>query len=426
MDALAKTPGRKAVVLLSERLSLSPGADAGEQAAAEFSSTRISQLAGLGMAVFYAIRVNGSAAPAGSRADAWLDTGLVAVTKETGGLWIEDEAGVSAALSRVLQDQAEHYRIAFRPEGHIYDYASGRDRVDKIAVKTARPGVRLRARTVVYARAEEDAVPPFPPDAGDEDQESLVTSPFEGSAIGLDVSYAFFYSASEGAYLEVVMRVDAQRVTYVRSQSGEYRCALQVASMAFDSDGRPLGDTGRGVAYVLTEAQYQNVVAHGVVYTQKLPLRKPGAYQVRAVVRDVPTGRYGAAGRYVEIPDVKRGDFAMSGIESQPGSSPIRIFKPGASFAYTYQLYNLSANGEKRCEAEIQSRLYRAGAEVFVGKPTVVAFASANSSTHVVNGTISLGADMTPGRYILQVTATDKLAGKARTASQFIDLEVRP
>jgi len=427
MDALTKSPGRKAVVFFSERTNLHPRADAGTRAEAESLSTRIAALAGQGMALLYCIPVSGSAVQAGPGPAARLDTGLVAAVKETGGSWIDGSADFSAALSRVLQEQAEYYKVAFRPDAHAYDYVSGRDRMDKITVKATREGVLLRARSVVYGASDESGIAPFPPDVGDDDQESSSTPGFEGVAIGLDSSHTFFYSATEGAYLELVLHIDTRRLTYVRTLMGEYKCVLQVGSIAVDASGQPAGQSSRGVAYSLTEAQYQNVLANGVVYTQKLPLRKGGAYRVHSEVRDVATGRTGFAARYLEIPDVQSGDLAMSGIVNQPGSPPERIFKPGATFSYSYQLYNLLANGDKRSEAEIQSRLFRSGNEVFAGKPTRVAF-DRNTSPNitVVNGTISLGTDMTPGRYIMQVTATDKLADKPRTATQFIDLEVRP
>jgi VWFA-related protein len=426
MNALAKTPGRKSVVLFSERVSLPRGAGPAIQSEAEASTSRIARLAGQAMAVFYCIPVSAVVNHPASDGIPRLQTGLAAVVSETGGLWIDGAPDLSQAFDSVLQEQDGYYRIAFRPAAHAYDYASGRNLVDKIAVKTARPGVRVRSRTVVFAVSDE-STPPFPPDVGDEDRESTLNAAFDGSAIGLDASYTFYYSASEGPYLEVLMRIDSKNLTYVKELSGEYKCILQISSLASGGDGQSAGESSRGVAYSLTEPQYRSALAAAIVYTQKLPISKPGAYQIRSFVADGPAGRLGSAGRYMEIPDVKKGDLALSGIVNQAGTSSVRIFRPGSTFAYTYQIYNLTVNGEKRSEVEIQSRLLRGGREVFAGKPTPIVFdRNAKPGESVVNGTLSLGPDMTPGRYILVITATDKLAGKPRSASQYIDLEVRP
>jgi len=44
------------------------------------------------------------------------------------------------------------------------------------------------------------------------------------------------------------------------------------------------------------------------------PLKKPGAYQLRAAVRDVTTKKLGAANEFIDVQDVKKGKLTLSGV----------------------------------------------------------------------------------------------------------------
>ena len=45
-----------------------------------------------------------------------------------------------------------------------------------------------------------------------------------------------------------------------------------------------------------------------------MPVKKPGGYQLRAVVRDSGSQRLGSAMQFVEVPDVKKGRLTLSSI----------------------------------------------------------------------------------------------------------------
>ena len=63
---------------------------------------------------------------------------------------------------------------------------------------------------------------------------------------------------------------------------------------------------------------------------------------------------------------------------------------------------------------------------IFTGKEiALVDFRQPDLKRITVVGALKLGAELTPGEYILQMTVTDPLAGeKHRVATQWIDFEV--
>ncbi|MCA1614933.1 MAG: hypothetical protein LC795_15045 [Acidobacteria bacterium] len=94
---------------------------------------------------------------------------------------------------------------------------------------------------------------------------------------------------------------------------------------------------------------------------------------------------------------------------------------------YGFVIYNARLDNDTRSpRLQVQARLFRDGRPVFTGK--VQPFALNNPpdlSRLAAGGSITLGADMPPGEYLLQVTVNDLLAGeKHRAATQWIDFEI--
>jgi hypothetical protein len=189
-----------------------------------------------------------------------------------------------------------------------------------------------------------------------------------------------------------------------------------------------------------------------------VPVKKPGAYQMRIALRDTANGQVGSATQFIDVPDVHKGHLALSGImlsadnskiaaaapapkdgsedgeeghvnEPDPNGTPaVRIFKPGTPIVYGYQILNAQADNAKKPELEVQTRLFRDGQEVYKGTPKPMEMGPADDPKRLLGGgRMQLGEKITPGDYVLQVVVTDKLAKeKYRMATQSMDFEIRP
>ena len=168
------------------------------------------------------------------------------------------------------------------------------------------------------------------------------------------------------------------------------------------------------------------MLAEGFLYSQRLPLRRPGAFQLRTAVRDEATGRTGSAGEYLEIPDVAKGELAVSGLVIRSSRATaaeqaaevreriaVRTFPPGSKLSYNYHVYNLSSDASKKSRIELQMRLFRNGVQVFAGAPSIVPFEYSPQKTHTISGTLGLNSEMAPGRYVLQVHHDGSGVGEA-------------
>jgi hypothetical protein len=170
---------------------------------------------------------------------------------------------------------------------------------------------------------------------------------------------------------------------------------------------------------------------------------------MRVVLRDSASQQLGSATQFVEVPDVAKGKFALSGIlmaaEPQPqtpqtppdsgttptfgddpnGSSAVRIFKRGAAIDYAYEVFNAHTGRDNKPELESQIRLFRDGQQIYAGELSPVNAANTKTPTRLaVGGRLQL-TQLTPGDYVLQVVVVDKQQKKNNIATQSIDFTVQ-
>jgi hypothetical protein len=191
----------------------------------------------------------------------------------------------------------------------------------------------------------------------------------------------------------------------------------------------------------LRPAEYRDWLENGLSVSFLMKLPGPGTWQIRVVVADSASDRLGSATRFVEIPDVPQGGLALSGLSlrgvspaadnapGDPRADPaVRIFKPGQSWVFRSTVFNPLTGPDKQSALQVQSRIFAAGRLVMDGKPERVTFGEApDGSRRQISGPIKLDPLIAPGDYVLTVIVQDLLAppGQPRTATQFIDFQVR-
>jgi hypothetical protein len=194
------------------------------------------------------------------------------------------------------------------------------------------------------------------------------------------------------------------------------------------------------------------VQQNGLIYSTDVPVTNPGAYQFRVVVRDANSKKFGTAGQFLEIPDLKKKELTLSGIvlseasedgkASLPPGVPVeaalspvqfssnpavRRFSPGAKLAYAHLIYNArTAGSTRKPQLTTQVRLFRDGKEVVAGPELVFDPGAQKTSDRLSNeGVVNLSPTAESGDYSLQIVVKDNAAGKSpRVATQWIDFEV--
>ena len=422
LEGLRYFVGRKVVVLFSENL--------GATGPRELALAEAANAAHAGAAAIYALDPL-TAAPA---APAATSTVLAALVRDTGGAWGGD-------FARVLETEQGYYAIGFLPpeEENAVDLSGRWSPSGPVTIRVRRPGVVVRSRTgyVGYrARIE------FPaPAAYVGLLNAALGSPFAGHDIRADLTAVLADYPKEGPMVETILNFYPRDFSCIHDLQDKYQCTVQLRMAAYSEDGRSTAPLEHGYQLTLRPEEYRAGAQYGLraAFQVKLP-PGPGGWQIRAVVAYVASDRMGSATRYVETPNVPKGVFALSGLvlhtdskvpeglTADPrGTAGVRIFKPGETCTYFYDVFNPLIGPDKKSTLELQTRVFADGRVVLSGKVERVTFgATAKGGHSQFSGHLKLDPLMVAGDYVLQVTVRDTLApaGEVRQSSQFTDFQV--
>ena len=95
---------------------------------------------------------------------------------------------------------------------------------------------------------------------------------------------------------------------------------------------------------------------------------------------------------------------------------------------YSFVIYNPHVDASGQPQLQTQVKLFRDGQPVFTGRAQRFPLNNPPDMTRLAGASaIKLGADMSPGEYVLQVIVSDLLAGdKYATTSRWVDFKIVP
>ena len=371
--------------------------------------------------------------------------GMIALTQKTGGLFLHNN-DIPGELRQVVDDGDGYYLLGYQPDASTFDEKSRQAKFHSISVRVRRPGLRVRSRSGFYGTPDTTAPPP--PVGRAAQIAKAMASPFASGSMRVRLTTLFSHSEKEGPYINAMFHFDVQGLTFNRVNDGPRQAQFDTAAVTFDVDGKAVVAADKTWNLRVEDKDYEELLRRGLVYSLHLPVKKPGAYQMRMVVRDSASEEVGSATRFIEVPDIAKGRLSLSGIvlsgeqALQKGADDlsegaidaqdanltpaVRIFKPGTAIVYAYQILNAHADNNKKFQLEVQTRLFRDGQQVYAGPPTPMNGEGQKDARHLVGAGRMQLAHAAPGYYALQVIVTDRLAKeKFRIAAQTMDFEIR-
>ena len=187
--------------------------------------------------------------------------------------------------------------------------------------------------------------------------------------------------------VDAVIHFDARQISVIHDMQDMYQGSLQLRTAAYTDDGRATVPMMTVSKIAMRPAEYRYGIEHGLRLSFQITLPGPGAWQIRAVVADGTSDRVGSAAQFVEIPNVKLGSLAMSGLvlrgntsaganaPADPNADPdVRIFKPGGRYTFSYAVFGVLAGKDKQSALEVRTRIFANGRIVFDGVPKRVTF----------------------------------------------------
>jgi VWFA-related protein len=415
---MRELPGRKAVLLWSEGFTLiSRSGDSMERNERVYVALqRLIDLANRSAVVIYTADPRGlvSTFPTAdnvnpqnissvisSRNNRLWDTqqGLVYLAQQTGGFAVRNTNDLEGGIRKVIDDQKSYYLIGYQPDAATFDPV--KSRFNRLKVKVKRKGLSVRYRSGFFGIKDEDAKPVAVKKTPEQQVGDALFSPFKSGDINLRLSSIVANDAANGTYIRSLLHIPGKDLTLTKEADNTYKVVFNVVAVTLSDNGVVIDNVGRTFTLGIPEELYERTMAHGIVYTINVPIKKPGAYQLRIALRD---------------------DEASPLIQAAE-----RRFRIGNVLQYGFVVYNAKLDkNTKLPQLTTQVKLFRDGQLIFEGKE--IPFDS-NGQTDMkrlgVAGAIQLGTVLQPSEYILQVIVKDSLANKKQqTISRWLDFEV--
>jgi VWFA-related protein len=326
--SLRNFPGRKCVILLSDgfRINSKTNNDNTTQQVLQ-SLENLVELANRSSVVIYSIDAKGlqpfmpgadvAGRPSATAHSDALQTaqealeGLNYVSRETGGFTVVNTNDLNIGVEEALYDQQSYYLLGFDPDSEKFDR-----RRHSIKVKVNRPGLTVRTRSGFFgvSDGEPDNSPPTPPKTRGQQILSALIAPMGARDLSLRMTPYFFNSSKEGPIVRALFHIDCSKLTFKDGPDGQKRLNLDLAAFAFDEEGITADLTAHRLVLNFDEKRYREALAEGLAYRADFQLKKPGAYQFRAVLRDGESGRTGSASQFIRLPDLNKKRLALSGL----------------------------------------------------------------------------------------------------------------
>ncbi|HYU97355.1 MAG TPA: VWA domain-containing protein [Pyrinomonadaceae bacterium] len=478
VKGMRELPGRKSILLMSDGFKIYSADDPERNYRTLLALRRLIDQANRATVVIYTMNASGlqvfglnAADSTGGRSSEEVEQmlsdrrtaafesqdGLNYLAKETGGIAIRNTNDLSGGIRRVIEDQKSYYLIGYRPDESTFDAKSGRRTFHKLSLKITRSGkysVRMRNGFYGISEADEKALALTPR------QQLLraLTSPFGAAGVHVRLTTLFANDAKIGSYMRSLLYVNANDLTFTDLPNGEHTAEFDVVVITFGDNGSVIDQVGQSFTLRARAEEYARLRRDGFVFFLTVPIKKAGAYQLRAALRDQATSRIGSASQFIEVPEIKKNRLVVSGIlvnavdtnapapagavNQSPGSDPskndpgswrvsinaaTRQLKRGQQLQYSVIVYNARLDKTTaKPQLTTQVRLFRDGEPIFTGRQLPLSEASQPDLKRItILGALRLGSDLTPGEYVLQITATDPLADeKHRVAMQWIDFEI--
>lgn len=472
--ALAPYPGRKSIVLISPGL---PPAPPGSPAADYWYMVRqLADAANRASVTIETIDCRGLPTLQWTAADASMSspypnprTGLTPLMLRsynyfgsqdvlsflaamTAGRFQHENNDITAQVRNAAEDVEGYYLIGWYPGPDAFK-SKPNQRLDyhrvKISLRNAK-SLSVRTRDGFFAWPGDNTRIAYSP--AQQMNEALL-SPFRSGDIDVRLTASLGYDAQDGAYIQSLLHILPTGVDFqeVEGRPDCRKADIEVLTSPepLDFDKVPTGRIDGNHARIQVCKNLDGILHDGIVVAVRNQIPVPGAYQMRAAVRNMEAGDQesigtkglirrggttpehvpiGSANQLIDVPDTRRQDMVLTGITLQSGqfqepkvnggdayriASPddpaVRVFHAGETLTYSFRL--LRSAKKSGDAAEFRVHILHDGKEIYAGEPRSV------KPGEPVTRTYALDASAEAGHYLLGVSAGP--------ATQWIDFDVK-
>jgi VWFA-related protein len=343
--------------------------------------------------------------------------GLQALSQSTGGISVINTNNFKDALDRIVA-RSSYYMLAYTPT-EAFD-----NKFHKLEIKVTRPGAHVYARQGYVATADT-------PRANETREAAIVRaamSPLAKRDVDLAARLQYRFLPDARAQLDINLLLNAGQLSFKQDADKNYVATFDIVGFMMNSLGKNQGGFSQTITAKFSESDYKRALTTGMSYTAHADL-PAGTYQLRAVVRDIETGKLGSVSQYLEVPDLTKKRLTASsiflfGVNPQAGSKPepmnaLRQLPRADDLRYAVVIYNGKLSDGKS-QLRAQTIISRDGKIVYQEPEALI---TSDPATNQVAKVGQLGLQKAhPGHYILTIVITDPQADKqSRTIIRNVD-----
>jgi VWFA-related protein len=356
-----------------------------------------------------------------------------ALAGDTGGRALRNQNYFDRWVDKVLDETSNYYLLAWRP-----------DKDEEKAPKFRNIKVSLAGHPEFTARAPRGyfTTPPEPGTAVDRSSgnqkastaeaalRNALTDIYPSNSLPTLLSLTYLNTPQNETVLTSSIQIASRNLNY--GEDGKQPAAVKLAGVILTDKGK-IASSFRSQLNVnpLEGESYRS----GVIYNQHTPMA-PGIYQVRVAARDEKAGRVGSAMQWIVIPDLSTHQLTLSSVllggqvfesaRTKDGSAQVQLsvdhrFVRSSSLGYWIFVYNARRSGGGAPSLTVQTKVLRNG-QLIVAAPQRSIINGAPDPERIPFGEQLSLSSLAPGKYDLQVTITDTIAGTSKTQS--IDFEI--
>lgn len=368
---------------------------------------------------------------------------LRTLAADTGGRVLLNSNDLNTSFTKAIQETSVYYLLAWRPENE----AQIKDKFRQIEVRiVGRPELNVQVRrgyydvaTTTSVKTEKVGSTPTKTTAAEE-LKTAIGSPYPVSALPTQLGLVYTDTPDKGMTMTASIQIARQFMTFNHSEDKQ--------TAVVDLTGAVLNDQGKYVTgfkdrldVAVYFPQYVGPPRRDLVYNFQAPLA-PGLYQVRVATRDSKSGRTGSAMQWIEIPDLTTRRLSLSSLllgettkdaETMKGDanelaqsmlSVDRRFARSSKLRFMIFIYNAArgANGTAPPDVAVQVQIMRDDQPVVTSALRKVETGVGDTARLPYAAEIPLEA-LIPGRYVLQITAIDRVSKLSATQSAIFEIE---
>ena len=358
---------------------------------------------------------------------------------QTGGISIRNSNFFLDGIGKEVESLMKgYYLISYEPPPNTFGAHGRKDEFHRLKVNVKRKDAEVHTRSGFFGRLEEsESEPPKNPLL------AAIHSPFQSTDLNVNIASGYVKDAEAGYVVRSWIHIDPKDVRVTETEDGGGRIEIETLCVTSDINGNIQDSKAAKFALGISAESKSESLAwiqkHGIRFSMLLPVKKPGPYYIQISVQDAGTGKVGSAYQFLEIPEVGRKGLALSDIfmitsaedlkwissdvrkevssggvflpvfQGDVRSPALRRYASGDELYTIGMLYNADESSLARSEIEMRAVLFRDGAEFRSGETVPVKAESGRIRDGIpVLQRLTIGPDMPPGDYVLQLLVSDK------------------